>query len=277
MCRGIRNLTGWASAAALLLAAPAVMAEGKPSLLNDRFELALGTFGINSQPTIELNGSAGSAKVDFDREIGGGDSFRGRVDAQWRFAERHKLQFSAFGASQDRERRISEEIDWGDTSFPVDALVKFDSSFYVIAGVYDYSFVRRDTWELGANVGLHWTHLEGSLKAKAENSGGSLSGDVSESASLDAPLPVIGLRGLWSLTHDLWFEATAQYFALSIGDYDGNLQDYRASVTWQPRRWLGIGVGYERFTVDVDVDKDDFNGSLDWTYDGPMIFYNASF
>jgi hypothetical protein len=105
----------------------------------------------------------------------------------------------------------------------------------------------------------------------------SLSGDVSESASLDAPLPVIGLRGLWSLTHDLWFEATAQYFALSIGDYDGNLQDYRASVTWQPRRWLGIGVGYERFTVDVDVDKDDFNGSLDWTYDGPMIFYNASF
>jgi len=277
MCREIRKSAPWASAAALLLAAPAVMAEGEPSLLNDRFELALGTFGINSQPTIELNGSAGSAKVDFDREIGGGDSFRGRVDAQWRFAERHKLQFSAFGASQDRERRISEEIDWGDTSFPVDALVKFDSSFYVIAGVYDYSFVRRDTWELGANVGLHWTHLEGSLKAKAENSGGSLSGDVSESASLDAPLPVIGLRGLWSLTHDLWFEATAQYFALSIGDYDGNLQDYRASVTWQPRRWLGIGVGYERFTVDVDVDKDDFNGSLDWTYDGPMIFYNASF
>ena len=277
MCREIGKSSGWASAVALLLAAPAVMAEGEPSLLNDRFQLALGTFGINSQPTIELNGSAGSAKVDFDREIGGGDSFRGRVDAQWRFAERHKLQFSAFGASQDRERRISEEIDWGDTSFPVDALVKFDSSFYVIAGVYDYSFVRRDTWELGANVGLHWTHLEGSLKAKAENSGGSLSGDVSESASLDAPLPVIGLRGLWSLTHDLWFEATAQYFALSIGDYDGNLQDYRASVTWQPRRWLGIGVGYERFTVDVDVDKDDFNGSLDWTYDGPMIFYNASF
>ena len=40
---------------------------------------------------------------------------------------------------------------------------------------------------------------------------------------------------------------------------------------------VGVGVGYERFTVDVDVDKDSFNGSLDWTYDGPMIFYNASF
>ena len=70
---------------------------------------------------------------------------------------------------------------------------------------------------------------------------------------------------------------TAQYFALSIDDIDGSLQDYRGLVTWQPRKWLGVGLGYNRFTLDVDVDKDDFNGSLDWTYSGPMIFYSASF
>jgi hypothetical protein len=277
MCREIGKSAAWASAAAMLLAAPAVTAEGAPSLLNDRFELALGTFGINSQPTIELSGSAGSGKVDFAEEIGGGDAFRARVDAQWRFAERHKVQFAAFGLNQSQNRRLSEDIDWGDATYPAGADVKFDSEFYVIQGVYDYSFLRRETWELGASIGLHWTHLEASLKAKAEASGGTLAVDVSESASLDAPLPVIGLRGLWSLTHDFWFDASAQFFSLSINEYDGNLQDYRAFVTWQPRKWLGVGVGYERFTVDVDVDTDDFNGSLDWTYDGPMIFYNASF
>jgi hypothetical protein len=264
-------------AAVPLLAAPPVLAEGGPSLLNDRFEIALGTFGIDSQPTIELNGSAGSAEVDFDREIGGGDSFRARVDAQWRFAERHKLQFGAFGLSQSKDRRISQEINWGDVTYPVDATVKFESDFYVIEGVYDYSFLRRDTWELGASIGLHWTHLEASMKARADDSGGTLTADVSESASVDAPLPVIGLRGLWSLSHNFWLAASAQFFALSIDEYDGNLQDYRAFVTWQPRSWLGVGVGYERFKVDVDIEKDNFNGSLDWTYDGPMIFYNASF
>lgn len=277
MCHRVRGFRGLPIAAALVLAAPAALAEGQPSLLDDRFQLGLGTFGINSQPTIELDGSAGSAKVDFDREIAGGDSFRFRGDAQWRFAERHKVQFAAFGASNDHARRISEEIDWGDASFPVDALVKFDSSFYVIVGLYDYSFVRRDNWELGANIGLHWTHLEASLSAKASTSEGSLSADVSESASVDAPLPVVGLRGLWSLTHDLWLEAAAQYFALSISDYDGDLQDYRAAVTWQPRRWFGVGVGYERFKIDVDVDKRDFHGTLEWIYDGPMIYYSASF
>ena len=273
MLRDVRRSGAATCAAVLLLAAPAALAEGEANLLDDRFEIALGTFGIDSQPTIELNGSAGSARVDFDKEIGGGDSFRARVDAQWRFAERHKVQFAAFGLNRSKERRIEQEIDWGDVTYPVDADVKFESDFYVIEGVYDYSFVQRDTWELGASIGLHWTHLEASLKA----SGTSSSGSLSESASVDAPLPVIGLRGLWSLSHDFWFAGSAQFFALSINEYDGNLQDYRAFVTWQPRKWLGVGVGYERFKVDVDVDKSDFNGSLDWTYDGPMIFYNASF
>jgi hypothetical protein len=29
--------------------------------------------------------------------------------------------------------------------------------------------------------------------------------------------------------------------------------------------------------MDVDVEKDRFDGSLDWTYSGPMLFYSASF
>ena len=48
-------------------------------------------------------------------------------------------------------------------------------------------------------------------------------------------------------------------------------------LTWQPKPWVGVGIGYNSFKVDVDVEKDRFNGSLDWTYNGPMIFYSASF
>ncbi len=68
-----------------------------------------------------------------------------------------------------------------------------------------------------------------------------------------------------------------QYFALAIDEYDGNVQDYRLMLTWQPKSWLGLGVGYNMFKVDLDVEKDKFNGSLAWKYDGPMVFYSASF
>ena len=70
---------------------------------------------------------------------------------------------------------------------------------------------------------------------------------------------------------------SAQFFALSIDEYDGHLQSYRASLTWQPRSWLGIGVGYNLFSVDMAVENDDLDGALDWIYGGPMVFYRASF
>jgi len=90
-------------------------------------------------------------------------------------------------------------------------------------------------------------------------------------------LPVFGLRGLWQLPHNFYIDASAQYFALSIDEYDGSVTDYKVVVTWQPKPWLGIGLGYNQFGVDVDVDADNFNGSLDWTYRGPMLFYSAVF
>ena len=64
---------------------------------------------------------------------------------------------------------------------------------------------------------------------------------------------------------------------MSIDEYDGSLQDYRVAVVWQPGKWLGVGLGYNQFNVDVDVEKERFDGSLDWTYRGPMLFYSATF
>jgi len=48
-------------------------------------------------------------------------------------------------------------------------------------------------------------------------------------------------------------------------------------VLWQPSKWVGIGLGYNRFDIDVDLDDNDFHGKLEWVYDGPQLFYNVSF
>ena len=46
----------------------------------------------------------------------------------------------------------------------------------------------------------------------------------------------------------------------------------------EPRsQGFGFGLGYNQFSVDVDVDADRFNGSLDWTYKGPMLTYSIVF
>ena len=272
--------TAWAGAAVLLLGSTAAFAEETPNLLTDSFQVALGTFVITSEPTVQLKGDTGNGdRVDFDEALGGGDSQRIRLDSFWRFGDtgRHKVKAIAFDMSRDNSRTFDRDIEWGGDIYPVGAKVDAEFSFTVIEVAYEYSFMRRDNFELDASIGLHYTDLESSLKATAEASGGTLTGDISNSASVAAPLPVIGLRGIWDLSHNFWLDATAQFFALSIDEYDGNLQDYRVLLTWQPKKWLGIGLGYNKFSIDVDVDASNFDGSLDWTYSGPMIFYSASF
>lgn len=269
-----------AMATGVLLGSPVLAADETPDLLTDSFQVALGTFVITSEPTIQLKGDTGGGdKVDFDQALGGGDSQRFRLDSYWRFGDtgRHKVKAIAFNMNRSNSTTFDRDIEWGGDVYPVNAKVDAEFSFTVIEVAYEYAFLKRDNYELDGSIGLHYTDLSSSLKAKASTSGGELSGDISNSASVAAPLPVIGLRGMWDLSHNFWLDATAQFFALSIDQYDGNLQDYRVLLTWQPKKWLGVGVGYNRFDVSVDVDADKFNGSLDWTYSGPMIFYSASF
>lgn len=274
------SLAAGAGAAALLLGSPAALAAEAPSLLTDSFQVALGTFVITSEPDVTLKGETGSGgTVDFDEALGGGDSQRVRLDSFWRFGDsgRHKIKAIAFEMSRDNSKTFDRDIEWGDDVYPVGARIDAEFDFTVIEVAYEYAFLRRDNYELAGSIGLHYTDMSSSLSARAESSGGAIEEDISNSASVAAPLPVIGLRGIWDLSHNFWLDASAQFFALSIDEYDGNLQDYRVLVTWQPKTWLGIGLGYNQFSVDVDVDKNDFNGSLDWTYRGPMIFYSASF
>jgi hypothetical protein len=265
-------------AAAGLGVSSTALAQDEPNLLTDPFHLAVGTFIISTEPTVQLNGeTVRGDRVNFENVLGGGDASRVRLDADWRFgdSQRHKIRAIAFAMSRDRRKTIDEEVEWGGDTYPVDAELKAEIKFSVIELAYEYAFLRRDTYEVGGSFGLHYTTFDASLEAKRTSTGQSL--NLSNEASVEAPLPVIGLRGLWKLPRDFYVDAQAQFFTLSIDEYDGSIQDYRLMLTWQPKTWLGLGVGYSSFKVDVDVEKDRFDGSLDWTYNGPMIFYSASF
>ena len=137
--------------------------------------------------------------------------------------------------------------------------------------------MRRESFELGANIGLHYTDFEASLGAELSAGTAGASRRAERSGNVGAPLPVFGLRATWLLSKTFSIDASGQFFSMTYGDIEGNLQNYRAVLTWQPKKWLGLGVGYDLFSLDVDVGSNRFRGTMDWTYKGPMIFYSASF
>lgn len=267
--------------AACMFAVPAAMADDAPNLLTDPFNVSLGTFVLSSDTEVRLDGvTQPGTPVDWENTFGDpGDQTRFRIDGHWRFgdSERHKLRFLWFNSSTSTSRTLDRDVIWDGETYPVDAKVRADFEFDIYELAYEYALLHKDNYELSASIGLHMADLSMKLSAKAESSGGQLDESISGEASAAAPLPVIGLRGMWALPRNFWIDVSAQYFALSIDEYDGSLTDYKVVVLWQPKKWLGIGVGYNQFGIDVDVDKDRFRGSLDWTYSGPMISYSASF
>jgi len=261
-----------------LLASPPVQA-AEPNLLTDSWYVSLGTYNVGSDTEVELNGEAGTGdRVDLERTFGENDANRFRLDAWWRIADRHKVRAMWFESSPSASRTIDEEINWGDETFPVDANVRLDLDFSIYQLAYEYSFFHRESWELTGSIGLHYTQFEVALSAELEVEGQpDVTRTASDSARVNAPLPVIGFRGLWNPGGNFWIDGSAQYFTLSIDEYDGSLIDWRLAAIWQPKTWLGLGVGYNYFNVDVDVDRSRFRGSLDWSYSGPQFFLSGSF
>jgi hypothetical protein len=274
----LARLAGLAGVSTLVvLPCPAPAAE--PGLLDRGVFLAVGTFAQDSDVEIGLDGQTGSGdRVDLDRTFGGNDATRLRLEGSWRFAERHKLRAMWFDANVSQQRTIAQDIEWGDEVFPAGTVVSLERDFSIYELAYEYAFVRRETLELAGTLGLHYARFEVSLAAALDdpdNPGSTRR--VDEEGRLKAPLPVVGVHALWNPGGRFWLDAGAQLFALSFDQVDGNLVNYRVAAIWQPRPWLGLGIGYDACTVDVDVAKERFDGSLDWTYDGPQLFFSAAF
>ena len=252
---------------------------GGPNMLEDKFMVTLGTFILESNTTVRLDGPTGDRGTDFDwdENFGGMDGSRFRVDGAWRFADRHKVRGMWFNFARNRSTEFNEEVEWGDVTFPVDVTVDGSFEFDIYELAYEYAFLKRENLELSGSFGFHLAQFEVGMTADVDTGGGGGTVEIGDKGELNAPLPVIGGRVIYRIYRDFWIDAMVQFFALEYENVDGRLIDTRLGVTWQPKDWLGIGVGYNRFDMDVDVTKNRYTGKLDWVYDGPMIFYSVAF
>ena len=273
-----RRLILAASVASLCWAAVPAARADDIDLVTSKGYLALGTFLNNSDFKVEVDGETTTGdKVDWNNTFGDKDVTRFRLDGVWRFNERHHMRVMYTDYSNTQTRTLNRQITWQDDVFDIGVDATARSSFTIFEAAYEYAFMRSEDYELAGTFGLHYTTLELSLKADVTAPGGGGTVSIGGPASVDLPLPVIGVHGIWRMGQNFYLDAHAQYFALSIDNVDGSILNYRAAVMWQPKKYVGLGVGYDSFNIDVDINKPRFKGSMDWTYAGPQIFYNMSF
>jgi hypothetical protein len=274
---------------AALLAAAAVAQADSPTqeLLNDRFNVDLGTFVVASNLNGSLRGTANTTNqnVDFDKEFGtDADQTRWRIDVLWRITQRQHLRFMYFDNDIKRTRAIDQNLEWGDYTFLAGGQVTAEQKFRVYELAYEYAFLRRDDYEIVASAGIHVDDLTLTLSGNASLTVDTPTGPVEQLAtfatkqsSVPAPLPVVGVRGGWAVSDHVYLDAYAQVFKLSYQGIDGNWSDLRAGATWMFNHHFGLGVGYDRFATHVDLNKGSFNGRLNVGYQGALIYLKGGF
>jgi len=248
------------------------------NLLHDPFTVSLGTFLLQSKTTFRLDGSAGTTGTDVDlkKDLGLRDSDRFRLDANWRFAERHRLRAMYFSTSQSRTKSLARDVTIGDTVYPVAAQLTTENSWSIAELAYEYVFMRRDNYEIAGTFGVHALRFK--LAVSGIGSAGGQSAQFErESATTQAPLPLFGLRGLWQFHPQWYLEGQAQYFALKISNYDGHLSDVRVGVTRMFGSHIGVGAGWNEFITNVNIDRPLFNGSLNRNAAGAQVYLTAAF
>jgi hypothetical protein len=275
----LRALVVWS--VAMLAQPPLALAfdavPGNPIL--DRFNIDVGTFYYGTGTTITLNGTYGQrgVPINLEHDLGLKDVNRFRLDAYWRITKHQRLRILYFQADRRATRSIDRTIQYGNATYPVNTTIAARNIESIAALGYEYDFFVRDHVSIGANIGIHNLKFDLGLTGTAATSGGAHTAGVSQSASADGPLPLIGLAGIFRVNPWLYFTATVQGLKVKVNPYSGSLWDVGGTMVWQPFRHFGIGAGYDFFRLSADVNKPSFNGSLTWRYSGPRVFFSGSF
>jgi len=249
--------------------------------LESKFIVDAGYFFMSTDMRVRVDGETTNvtgSDVNYDDTFGIGDFDRFRAEASWRIAPRHLVRAMYFQNNRQATRSLDRDVTFRDETFPIGVTVNARSELTVAQLSYEYAFLRRENYELAGGIGVHYVDMGLGLDATVSSQGGSASRSLDEEAATQAPLPVLGLRGLWRLPHDFYISAQVQYFYLQLDPYSGSLIDLKASLVWQFADHVGVGIGYNDFGFRFDIaDAHDFDGRLRWDYGGAIAFATVMF
>ena len=259
------------SLCALLLAAPALAQVPDHPALRDRFYFGVGAFfpQTTTQAQLESNRVGVGTSVDFEQSL---DMARSKTVpsffGRWRFGERWRLDVEYFELNRTGDRTTDQAIQWGELVIPAGSGVTSQFDFSDLRVSVGYSFFRTQDKELGVAFGLHAASYDIRLSTLTQGSDGE---DVL------APLPVLSLYGQFALTDQWAVGSRLDRFSLSYDKYDGSLTSLGLDLLYQPFRHVGFGAGYRGLFIRMEAAGDRATLRFRQTFEGPLLFVNASF
>ena len=191
----------------------------------------------------------------------------------WRMSGKHFLQLEQFNLTRSGDQTRIAEVNLGDQAFLIGAKVNsyFDTEVTRLSYAYKIYDTERST--VAVSAGIHRTKLATGIE---EVSSQPLE-DRPATAEVTAPLPVIGAAAVWKFNEQWSVAGRAQIFRLTIAEYSGRLDHISVHLDYDPFKYVGFGVGYDLFSINLDIEREQWQGSVRYRFNGPMLYMKGHF
>ena len=234
----------------------------------DKWMVRLGAYIVDgANTTVSVNSALGlGAVIDYQKDLGGedGDTIP-RIDAYYRFNERHRIDFTSFSLDRKGTRTLDIDITIGDETFAATQTIDSDIKYTLYKVGYGYSFYHSPKTELTLTAGLNITKYD--LQFALDD------GTKAESAGVTVPLPVIGLRMGYAITPKWNVLYVSEAFFIDIDDtFRGAILNYELNTEYRLFKHFALGAGIARIGINAEVDDDKWRGKVTDSYRGFNLF-----
>jgi hypothetical protein len=270
---------------AALLCAGAAQAQNYAQVkgMDERFRLDLGGFFQNFETTLRLDSAAlgRGTEINFEDDLGQDSNKTSfRASGYWRFGRHGRLDFGVITWNRSATHTIAKDIEFGDHVYHAGATVDSDLRATQVDVYYAYSFVNTGEAELGAKLGFSalFNSVEFNASGFITGPGGTVSGSrASDSRSVVAPVPAIGLYGRFTLLPGLMISAQGRGLpTVTVSGYSGSFVDAGATIDWYPWKNFGFGGGYSYTKITFERDQDP-TIHFEYKYSGPIVYVSLVF
>jgi hypothetical protein len=254
-------------------------AQKQPAKLPWRtFEFVAGaTFSaVNSSILLSRPGGGGGAlAVQLETALGLQSSTTSPdVWTAFRFAERHRIQFSYTATYRSATDVVGHDIILNNFTIPAGTTVHtvMDAEFFDLS--YAFSFIQDNQMDFAISLGVDVIRPHFSIEARVVNH--------TDNSRLTVPIPLPGFNWDYAVSKEVWFRQRLEWFALSGSNFGGLLTNFNVAVEWSFIDHLAIGLGGNFTWLQFRVDSNSqafgsLTGDLRYSTLGFLAYLNVYF
>ena len=193
-----------------------------------------------------------------------------KLDLQYSFNRHSSLYAEYYNISRSSSFDVDDGFDWGEIEVPEDAgVVDVFLNTQIWSVGYMYSFINKPHAEISFFANVFVLGVKTGLDVEKR--------DIHTRFGITAPLPSFGYRFSYEILPRVRFGGTHSFFFLQIGDNGGTISNFKLNLDYRAFKWLGAGISYSRFALDLNSQGKQFKGTIEYDYDGPGLFLHFMF